>query len=354
MEQKTMKALVYHEPGKISLDEVDVPVIKQPKDVIGKVTINAICTSDVHVMHGYLPMATPPLILGHEFCVEAIEAGSEAKDIQGNDIVIGKHYCVLPASFCGECDFCKAGNIAGCVNGGTYGVMQNGCQAEYVRIPDSHSGMLPIPEGMTDKQIVLLGDMLATAWFGIENANVEEGQTIAVVGLGPVGMCACELLTNYFGCKVVGLTRSQEKLDLALKQGVIVAGISPATDDVAARVAELTEGKGFSAVIETPGNQSSMDLACSVVGYQGIVSTIAIFGSAITIPMNALCYKNATIKMGVQQLHGIAEMLEAIMTGKISTEWMLTHSSSLDEIVKGYEVFGGSDTPDCIKWVIEA
>ena len=353
MEQKTMKALVYHGPGVISLDEVPVPEIKRPGDVIGRVTLNAICTSDVHVMHGHLPMAVPPLILGHEFVVEAVEVGPEAKDYYGNEIVIGRRYCVLPASFCGECEMCKQGRIAACVNGGTYGVRQDGCQAEYIRIPDAFSCMIPVPDGVSDSQIVLLGDMLATAWFGIINANVKEGQMAAVVGLGPVGLCACELLTKHFGCKVVGLTRDQGKIDMALKQGVIVAGVNPSTDDVAARVAELTDGKNFPAVIETPGNQSSMDLACSLVGFKGTVSTIAIFGGPIVIPMHQIVYRNATITMGVQCLDGIDEMLAGILSGKLDTSWILTHSSSLDDILKGYEVFG-NHTETCTKWVIEA
>jgi alcohol dehydrogenase len=353
MEQKTMKALVYHGPNDISLSEVAVPEIKKPTDVIAKVTISAICTSDVHISHGHLPMVKPETTIGHEFVVEAIEAGPEAKDTNGDGIVAGRHYCVLPASVCGECAMCKMGRIAACENGGSFGVRQNGCQAEYIRIPDAFSCMLPVPDGITDEQIILLGDMLATAWFGIVQADVKEGQTVAVVGLGPVGMCACELLTKHFGCKVVGFTRSQEKLDMALEHGVIIAGVSPATDDVAERTAELTNGRGFPAVIETPGNQASMDLACSLLGFKGVLSTIAIFGGPIVIPMQQIVYKNASIKMGVQALEGIDEMLDDIVTGKIDTTWMLTHRGPLSDILTGYEVFGGH-TETCIKWIVEA
>jgi alcohol dehydrogenase len=343
-----MKALVYHGPNEISFDEVAVPTIQKPTDVIAKVTISAICTSDVHIRHGHLPMVKPPRILGHEFVVEAVEVGEAVTGIE-----IGKHYCVLPASVCGECSMCRMGRIAACENGGTFGVRQDGCQAEYIRIPDPQSCMIPVPDGVSDEQIILLGDMLATAWFGIIQADVKEGQTVAVVGLGPVGMCACELLTKYFGCKVVGLTRSTEKLDMALEHGVIIAGISPARDDVEARVAELTDGKGFPAVIETPGNQASFELACKIIGFKGVVSTIAIFGGSIVVPMNEIVYRNATIRMGVQCLEGIDEMLEAIISGKIDTTWMLTHRSPLSDVLKGYEVFGGH-TETCIKWVLEA
>jgi alcohol dehydrogenase len=348
MEQKTMKALVYHGPNEISLDEVPVPTIQKPTDVIAKVTISAICTSDVHIMHGHLPMVKPPRILGHEFVVEAVEVGEEVTGIE-----IGKHYCVLPASVCGTCEMCAAGRIAACQNGGTFGVWQDGCQAEYIRIPDPHSCMIPVPDGVTDEQIILLGDMLATAWFGIVQAGVKEGQTVAVVGLGPVGMCACELLTKYFGCKVVGFTRSTEKINLAIEHGVAIAGVSPASDDIDAKLAELTGGKGFPAVIETPGNQASFDLACKIVGFKGTISTIAIFGGSIVVPMHEIVYRNVSIKMGVQGLEGIDEMLEGIVSGKIDTRWMLTHRGSLSDVLKGYEVFGGH-TETCIKWVLEA
>lgn len=348
MEQKTMKALVYHGPGKISLDTVPVPQIEQPTDVIAKVTISAICTSDIHISNGHLPQVKPGTTLGHEFVVEAVELGPEVEGIE-----IGRHYCVLPASVCGECEMCKVGRIAACKNGGSFGVYQNGCQADYIRIPNPNSCMVPVPDGITDEQMILLGDMLATAWFGIVQADVKPGQTVAVVGLGPVGMCACELLTKIFDCKVVGITRSQEKINLALEHDVIIAGISPATDDVDARIAELTGGKLFPAVIETPGNQSSMDLACQAVGFNGTISTIAIFGGPINIPMQKIVYRNATIKMGVQRLEGIKEMLEGIVSGKLDTTWMLTHRDSLSNILKGYEVFGGH-TETCIKWIVEA
>ncbi|MDR3308106.1 MAG: alcohol dehydrogenase catalytic domain-containing protein [Coriobacteriales bacterium] len=347
MKQQTMKALVYHGPDTISLDEVPVPKIEKPTDVIGKVALSAICTSDVHIMQGHMPIVKPPLILGHEFVVEVAEVGPAVEGIE-----VGKHYAVLPASFCGECDHCKAGRIAACLNGGTFGVWQNGCQAEYIRIPDYKSCMIPVPEGISDAQIILLGDMLATAWFGIVQAGVKEGQTVAVVGLGPVGMCACELLTKHFGCKVVAITRSMDKIALAIEHGVAIAGISPTHDDVEASVAKLTNGKGFPVVIETPGTQSTMDLACSIVGFFGTISTIAIFGGPIVVPMNEIIYRNVTIKMGVQQLAGIEEMLDDIVTGKIDPSWMLTHKGTLDSILKGYEVFGGH-TETCIKWVIE-
>jgi alcohol dehydrogenase len=345
--KETMKALVYHGPGEISLDEVAVPQIEKPTDVIGKVTISAICTSDIHILRGHAPMVKPPMTLGHEFVVEVIEVGEAVEDIE-----VGRHYAVLPLSHCGECANCKTGRIGACLNGGGFGVWQNGCQAEYVRIPDPKSCMVPVPDGITDEQVILLGDMLATAWFGITQADITEGQTIAVVGLGPVGMCACELLTKHFGCKVVGLTRSTEKIDMAREHGVIIAGISPTHDDVAARVAELTDGKGFPVVIETPGNQASFDLACSLVGYAGTISTIAVFEGPVSVPLHQLIYRNVTIKMGIQRVDGIDEMLEDIVSGKIDPTWMLTHRGPLSDILKAYEVFGGH-TETCIKWVVE-
>ena len=346
MEQTTMKALVYHGPGKISLDDVPVPVIQDPHDVIGRVTANTICTSDLHIRDGHIPQVKTEKILGHEFCVEVIEKGEAVQGIE-----IGKHYVVIPASFCGECPACKADNIAFCEKAGGFGMKIDGCQAEYIRIPFAEHCMIPVPDGKTDEDILLLPDMMATAWFGITNASPQPGQTVAVIGCGPVGLCGCALLTNHFGCKVVAIDAIAERTQKAVDHGCAIAAINPLTDDVKARVGELTGGAGFPVVLETGGSNDSFNLAIQIAGRHGIVSTIAMFAGPVTIPMHELIYKNLRFATGIQNAGGMKEMMADIVSGKVDVTWILSHHAPLNDILKGYEVFGKKED-GCTKWVV--
>jgi alcohol dehydrogenase len=354
MEQKTMKAFVFRGVDDYGLQDMPVPQIVKPDDAIVKVTVNAICTSDVHIVHGGIPQITDslakngPRILGHEFCGEVVEAGTEVSKFKVGDRVI-----VLAGIGCFECPMCKIGMRASCATLGMFGGTNlHGAQAEYVRIPKANITMIKIPEGLTEEDVLFLPDMLATGWFGLKNANFSEGQTAAVIGLGPVGQCTAMLAKKAFGAKtVVVFDLIQERLDAALKAGVADYAINVGTDDIRAKVAEITGGAGFNATIDTPGTQESLNLACAITGINGVLSTIAIVEKPVTLPMQQLCFKNVTIKMGIQHLEGMAEMLKMIVAGNLDTKYIQTHRSPLNDIEKAYKIFENRED-GCIKWLI--
>lgn len=354
MKQQTMKALAFRGVDDYGLQDMPVPQIVKPDDAIIKVTVNAICTSDIHIVHGGIAPITAavakngPMILGHEFCGEVVEVGPDVKKFTPGDRVV-----VLAGTACGECSMCKIGLRCLCFELGMFGGTNlHGAQAEYVRIPRANITMIGIPKGLTEEDVLLLPDMLATGWFGLKNANFSEGQTLAVVGVGPVGQCTALLAKKAFGAKtVVVLDLIQERLDAALKAGVADYALNVRTDDVRKQVAAITGGAGFNATVDTAGTQDSMNLACALSGIDGVLSAVAIYDRPLTLPMQEICFKNLTIKMGVQRLQGVAEMLQMIATGKLDTKYIQTHRSPLNDIEKAYKVFGNRED-GCLKWLI--
>lgn len=348
MESKMMKALVYRGPNQYGLEDVPVPKISDPQDAIVKVTLSTICTSDNHIVNGEVAIAVPPKIVGHEFNGEIVELGSAVEGFK-----IGDKVHVNAAVTCGECYYCKIGMAILCEKGGCYGANgPDGCQAEYVRIPFAKRTMIPIPEGLKDEDVLLLSDMLGTGWFGVKSAEVGPQDTVAIIGCGPVGLSACMLAKKVFGAKkVIAMDLLQYRVDTALKEGIADYGINPATDDVEQKIMEITGGLGCSAVVECVGSSDAFNLSLAVVGLGGRVSTVGVFAEPVEVPMQELCYKNIKVSGGMQHLEGVPEMLELIAKGTIDTKFMQTHRAPLNDIMKGYDVFGNKKD-GCIKWLV--
>ncbi len=349
MKQKTMKAMVYRGPGQFGLEDVPVPQIKDPTDAIGRVTLSTICSSDVHLVHGHMPNVKGPKTVGHEFCAEIVEVGSAVTDLQPGDRV---H--VMVGTFCGECKFCKMGvpvlcehPDAGCL--GANG--PDGCQAEYIRIPTASKMCIKIPTGMTEEDILLLGDMLATARYGLENAKLTAGQTIAVTGVGPVGLCTCLLAKKVYGAKkVIAIDILQSRLDLALKEGIADVVINPAAEDLMPKFMAAA-GAGVDVVVETAGTAQTLNMAFGLARPGGIVSNVAIFAGPVELPLPAITVKNIKFVSGIQFYEGVEEMLQMIQSGQIDTRFMQTHRAPLNDILKGYEIFG-QQKDGCVKWLV--
>ncbi|KJR45970.1 dehydrogenase [Desulfosporosinus sp. I2] len=348
MLQGMMKALVYHGPGNYSLDDVPVPKITSPTDAIGKVTLAAICTSDIHMVQGHIPTASIPKIVGHEFCVEIVETGSEVTHLKP-----GMRCIVFPAVFCGRCKMCQSGMPSLCEKYGIFGVGKlEGSQAEYVLIPKADMFCIPIPGDLKEEDVILLPDMLATGWFGVKNAEVNPEKTVAVIGVGPVGMSACLIAKSIFGAKkVIAIDLLPERLELLQRNHAVDAVINSSTENVKERIKEITNGAGVDATIESGGVQQTFELATRITKFGGIVSTVAVFSKPLTIHMDKIFSKNLTIKMGIHKAEGIGEMLQKIQEGKLDARFMLTHKKPLNNILEGYDVFG-RQKDGCVKWAI--
>lgn len=353
MEQATMKALVYHGPNRISLDDVPVPQILKDDDVIIKVTLSAICTSDVHIAAGHIPDVIADKILGHEFCGEIVEIGPQV-----SGFAVGDRVMVKPASKCGVCESCQQGGPARhCVhNGNGHGIFgaygADGCQAEYMRIPAGEVCMFHIPDGLREEDVILVTDMLATGLFGVQKARVAEGDTVVVIGCGPVGLSACAVARLYNPQTIIAVDILDYRVEAAVKAGVADFAIDASREDVVQRVAEITNGQLANAVIETSGLNASINTAIMVGGNDARICTVALFSEPVTIPnMNVMVMKNMEFITGIQEGQGMEVMIEAIRTGKLDPRFMLTHQAPLNDILKGYEIFS-QQKDNCIKWLV--
>lgn len=283
----TMKAFVYHGPEKMSLDIVPKPKIQKPTDAIVKVTTSTICGTDKHIRHGGLPEVEPGRIIGHEFCGIVEEVGPAVTRFKPGDRV-----AVSCVTQCMECYYCRRGMYSQCVDGSwIFGYMIDGCQADYVRVPYADSGMHLIPEELEDEDVLFVGDILSTGYFGAENGKIQPGDTVAVFGSGPVGMCAMATARLFGPATIVAVDIDDSRLEFAKKNGWADVGLNPNKVDVPQALRDMTEGRGADVTIEANGFEPTFKGAINSVRPGGTVSIIGVFEKPQIVEMNKLWIK---------------------------------------------------------------
>lgn len=335
-----MKALVYNN-GKIELKERKIPAIKHPKDAIVKVTLSSICTSDLHIIQGFVPRANNDIVLGHEFVGEIVETGSEITNLKKGDRVAAN--CI---TFCGECYFCKRGFINNCINGGwELGCRIDGCQAEYVRVPFAHTGLTKIPYNVSYESALFVGDILSSGYFGAQMCEIKEGDNVAVIGAGPVGMCTMLCAKQMGANKIIAIDINENRLKIAPADYKI-------KDNVEEKIKEITNGIGADAVIEAAGTKETFELAWKIARANAIVGIVAMYEENQILPLPKMYGKNLTFKTGgVDAIH-CKELLNLISEGKISTDFLITNRYPLEKIETAYKLFQ-SKSNNCLKIAIE-
>jgi len=347
MNKQTMKAMVYHGPGKISLDDVPVPKIIELDDAILKVTTSTICGTDIHIQGGGVPSVKPGTILGHEFCGEIMELGPNVKGFKIGDCV-----AVSCITQCGYCYYCLRQEYSHCLTGSwRFGHLIDGCQAEYIRVPHANLGMHIIPDNLTDEDLIFIGDVLSTGYFGAERARIKPGDTVAVIGCGPIGMGAMACARLWGPSQIIAIDTNGYRLGVAKKQGLADIILNPKTDDVLTKIMELTAGRGADVTIEAVGSEHTFKLALDAVRSGGNVSVVGVFEKPIELAMNDLWIKNINISMGLVQANHLPTLIDLISKGKINMKFLITHRAPLNDIATGYDVFGNKKD-NCLKWVI--
>ena len=332
-----MKAVVYKGKGILALEDRPVPGILDEKDAIVKVTLTTICSSDIHIKHGAVPKAVPGTILGHEFVGEVVETGSGVRKVKAGDRV-----SVNVETFCGECFFCKRGFVNNCQDpqgGWALGCRIDGGQAEYVRVPYADNGLTVIPDGVTDEQALFNGDILSTGYWAADIGKIRPGDTVAVIGAGPTGLCTMACARLYTPARILAIDTDPYRLDLAKKKGLADVTLIPGEGDLPEKVRDLTEGRGADVVLEVAGGEDTFQTAWQIARPNAVVVVVAMYEEPQALPLPDMYGKNLTFRTGgVDGRYG-QEIRDLTARGKLDVSFLITHRCGLDEIMEAYEIF---------------
>lgn len=342
-----MKGFVWHNNKTASLDKRPVPKIKDKRDAIVKVTMSSICTSDLHIIRGFVPKAVPETILGHEFVGEVVDVGSDIKNLKKGDRVSAN--C---ETFCGQCYFCKRGFINNCLYGGwEIGCTIDGCQAEYVRVPFADTGLTKLPDNISYENALFVGDILSSGYWGAELCEIQKGDIVAVIGAGPVGLCSMMSAKLLGAEKIIAIDVDDTRLKIAKNQNLADVVINPLNSDVEKEVKDLTERRGADSVIEAAGGKDTFQTAWKIVRANAIVALVAMYEENQTLPLPDMYGKNLTFKTGGVDAVNCSKLVDLISEKKINTDFLITHKFSLDNIQQAYKLFENK-SDNCLKIAI--
>jgi alcohol dehydrogenase len=345
-----MKALVFGGPGQRSWDTVDDPAIVDPTDVIVKIDTATICGTDLHILKGDVPAVTEGRTLGHEAVGTVVETGAAVTSLKQGD-----HVLVPAITSCGHCGPCKRGMAAHCHGTGgigwIFGHLINGLQAEYARVPFAQTSVHVVPEGVSDEQVLFLSDILPTGYeIGVRNGAVKPGDTIAVVGAGPVGLAAMMTAAIVGAGRIIAVDMAPSRLRHAERFGATHTVLGG--DDAEQQILELTDGDGVDVAIEAVGVPATFDLCTRVVCPGGHVANIGVHGAPTTLHLEDLWIKNITITTGLVSGSTIPMLLALARNGRIEAEKLGTHHFALNQMEQAYDVFGAADKHDALKVVL--
>lgn len=342
-----MKALVYKQKGIIELCEKPLPEIQNENDAIVKVTLSTICTSDLHIMHGAVPLAKEGVTLGHEFVGVVTALGKNVKNLKVGDRVSAN--CI---TFCGECRFCKRGFINNCIKGGwEIGCKIDGCQAEYVRVPFAQTGLTKLPDNVSDDNALFVGDILSSGYFGAELCNIKQNDIIAVIGAGPVGLCSMMCARLLGASRVIAIDIDNTRLDIAVKNKLADYTINPAHQDLQNIIEEITGGDGADGVIEAAGGENTFEVAWKIARPNSVVALVAMYEKAQKLPLPDMYGKNLIFKTGGVDATHCEKLVKYISEGKISTDILISKKMAFEDILKAYKMFE-EKTDNCLKIAI--
>jgi alcohol dehydrogenase len=345
-----MKALVYHGPGQRGWDTVDDPTIIDSTDAIVRIDTSTICGTDLHILKGDLPETAPGTVLGHEAVGTVQEVGSSVTSVAPGDRVLMS--CV---SSCGRCRFCKEGRYGQCLGGGgwIFGYLINGLQAEYARVPFADNSVYHVPAQLSDEQVLFLADILPTSFeVGVLNGMVTPGDTVAIVGAGPIGLAAMLTARLYTPGRIVAIDLAESRLESARRFGADTT-INNSSKDAVAAVMELTDGLGADVALEAVGVPDTFELATQLIRPGGRVANIGVHGKPATLHLETLWTRDVTITTGLVDTFTIPQLMRLVASGRLDPSLFATHHYALEDTMDAYETFAAAASTNALKVVLQ-
>jgi alcohol dehydrogenase len=346
----TMKALVYHGPGNKTWEEKPKPTIQKASDAIVRITKTTICGTDLHILKGDVPEVTDGRILGHEGVGIIEETGAAVSSFKPGD-----HVLISCISSCGKCEFCKRGMYSHCEQGGwILGHLIDGTQAEYVRIPHADNSLYHIPPGADEEALVMLSDILPTGFeCGVLNGQVKPGDTVAIIGAGPIGLAALLTAQFYAPAEIIMIDPDENRLAVSKKLGATQT-INNSKVNAVDQVKTLTGSKGVDVAIEAVGIPATFELCQYLVAPGGHIANIGVHGKSATLHLEMLWAHNITITTRLVDTVTTPMLLKTVQSKKLDSKQLITHHFKLSDIIRAYDTFQHAEKERALKVIMTA
>ena len=344
----TMKALVYHGPGERAWEDKPRPAIQDPSDAVVRITTSTICGTDLHILKGDLPAVTDGRILGHEGIGVVEQVGTGVSEFQVGDKVI-----ISCVSACLKCDFCKKGMYSHCRHGGwILGYTIDGTQAEYVRIPHADGSLYHFPADANEEAMVMLSDILPTGFeCGVLNGQVKPGDSVAIVGAGPVGLAVLLTAQFYSPAAIYMIDLDDKRLAVAKELGATTL-INSSDGRAAQQVLDLTDGAGVDVAIEAVGIPATFDICQAIVAAGGRIANVGVHGKPVELHLEKLWDRNIAITTRLVDTVTTPMLLKVVRSGKLQPSKLVTHRFAMNDIMKAYDTFGNAAKEGALKVVL--
>ena len=346
-----MKALVYHGPGQRVWETAPDPAILEPTDAIVRIDSSTICGTDLHILKGDVPAVKPGTILGHEAVGTVVEVGAAVTTVGPGDRVL-----VSCITSCGRCRFCKEAKYGLCTGGGgwIFGHLIDGLQAEFARVPFADTSVYKVPDELNDEQVLFLADILPTAYeVGVLNGRVEPGDTVAIVGAGPIGLATIMTAQLHTPGRIIAIDLADARLEKALEFGADLV-INNGREDAIARVMELTGDLGADVAIEAVGLPATFELCTELIRPGGRVANVGVHGACATLHLEKLWIRDVLITTGLVDTNSTPKLLKLIEGGRLDPTVFATHRFPLADTEEAYDVFGAAAETHALKVVLNA
>jgi alcohol dehydrogenase len=344
----TMKALVYHGPQKFAWEDKPRPTLQDPGDAIVRITTSTICGTDLHILKGDLPSVTDGRILGHEGIGVVEQAGTGVSEFHVGDKVI-----ISCVTACLKCDFCRRGMYSHCRQGGwILGNTLDGTQAEYVRIPHADGSLYSFPAGGDEEGLVMLSDILPTGFeCGVLNGQVKPGDTVAIVGSGPVGLAVLLTAQFYSPAAIFMIDLDDKRLAVAKEFGATTL-VNSTDGHAAERMMELTEGAGVDVAIEAVGIPATFNICQAIVAPGGRIANVGVHGKPVELHLEKLWDRNISLTTRLVDTVTTPMLLKVVRSGKLQPKKLVTHRFAMTDIMNAYDTFANAAKEGALKVIL--